>query len=283
MRLTELLQDGRFHLSCEVFPPKPDAKVGMEEVVRGMAETDPAFLSVTCSTGESDRASSARMAGLAVQTGRPVVAHLTSLGYDSLPESLDRLRSEGIENVLALRGDKYTPGIYAEQMARAIASYRPFRFCIGGACYPEGHPEAGSIARDLDFLRRKVEAGCEFLVTQTVFDNSTIFTFLARLRQIGISVPVVIGIMAPTDAGRLKRMAALSGNVLPPRCRALMERYGENPAAMEQAGLAYAADQIFDLAANGVGCVHLYTLNRIAATRQLLGMVSELRGMKVVG
>ena len=146
----------------------------------------------------------------------------------------------------------------------------------GGACYPEGHPEADTIFEDLDHLKEKVDAGCEFLTTQMFFDNHILYNFLYKALSRGIDVPVVAGIMPVTNKAQIKRIVSLSGNMVPPRFLAIVDRFGDNPAAMRQAGIAYATDQIIDLIANGVNHVHIYTMNKPDVAGEILDNLSEI-------
>ena len=216
--------------------------------------------------------------------GVPVLAHLTcaSSGRDKIQEVLRELREHEIENILALRGDIPEdlefplPNQYhhASELIEEIKLFGDF--CIGGACYPEGHPEAESIESDIDNLKRKVEAGCEFLTTQMFFDNNILYNFLYRTLKKGIEVPVIAGIMPVTNANQIKRITSLSGTVLPQRFRAVVERFADSPAALKQAGIAYATDQIIDLIANGINNVHIYTMNKPDVAGAILKNLSEI-------
>ena len=187
-----------------------------------------------------------------------------------------------IENILALRGDipreadfplpnQYR---YACELIADIKSQGDF--CIGGACYPEGHPEADSIQEDLVHLKEKVDAGCDFLTTQMFFDNNIYYNFMYKVLQKNIKAPVIAGIMPVTNSGQIKKIISLSGNMVPPRFKAIVDRFSDNPAAMRQAGIAYATEQIIDLIANGVDHVHIYTMNKPDVAGEILQNLSEI-------
>ena len=196
--------------------------------------------------------------------------------------SRDLAHWEQISNILALRGDIPQnadfplPNQYRHASELIADIKAQGDFCIGGACYPEGHPEADTIFEDLDHLKEKVDAGCEFLTTQMFFDNHILYNFLYKALSRGIDVPVVAGIMPVTNKAQIKRIVSLSGNMVPPRFLAIVDRFGDNPAAMRQAGIAYATDQIIDLIANGVNHVHIYTMNKPDVAGEILDNLSEI-------
>lgn len=286
MKISELLKNNEVTISCELFPPKKGSELKkVHEVVRKMAELKPAFISVTygASGGISEHT-----VDLADQVqnvnGITALAHLTcaSSGKEKIQQVLGELQEKKIENILALRGDipehldfplpnQYH---YASELIQEIKAFGDF--CIGGACYPEGHPEAESIDADLDHLKRKVEAGCEFLTTQMFFDNNILYNFLYRTLKKNIQVPVIAGIMPVTNVNQIKRITSLSGTILPQRFRAIVERFADQPAALKQAGIAYATDQIIDLIANGVNHVHIYTMNKPDVAGAILKNLSEI-------
>ena len=194
--------------------------------------------------------------------------------------TLEELKAHKIENVLALRGDipqdGKTPEVYhyASELIREIKEAGDF--CIGAACYPEGHPESSNKSVDMDYLKQKVDAGCDFVTTQMFFDNSLLYSYLYRIREKGITIPVIAGIMPVTSGSQLKRIAQMSGSYMPARFLSLVDKYGDNPAAMKQAGIAYATDQIIDLLANGIKGIHVYTMNKPDVAAQIQSNISEL-------
>ena len=288
MKLTELLQSNRPTVSCELFPPKPGtALLDAPSVVRRMAALHPAYMSVTCSAGGSGNGgvTTADMAN-EVQNinGIPALAHLTCVAAtrDEVRASLEDLKKLGIENILALRGDLPRDGAFphpdgyhhASELMEEIRTFGGF--CIGGACYPEGHPESATLYEDIDNLKYKVDAGCEFLTTQMFFDNNELYSYLYKLRRSGIDIPVIAGIMPVTNASQIKRIMSLSGSQLPARFRAIIDRFAGNPAAVKQAGIAYATEQIIDLLANGVDHVHIYTMNKPEIAGSIMANLSEI-------
>ena len=214
----------------------------------------------------------------------PALAHLTcaSSTKEKVAEVIAELKEKQIENILALRGDIPAhsdfplPNQYkhASELIADIKSQGDF--CIGGACYPEGHPEAATIYEDLDHLKEKVDAGCEFLTTQMFFDNNILYNFMYKALKRGIDVPIVAGIMPVTNAAQIKRITSLSGNMVPPRFLAIVDRFGDQPSSMKQAGIAYATEQIIDLIANGVNHVHIYTMNKPDVAGAILENLSEI-------
>lgn len=288
MKLIELLRSSRPSVSCELFPPKPGtALLDAPTVVRRMAALHPAYMSVTCSAGGSGTGGSntADMANEVQNVnGITALAHLTCVGASraQIYRSLEDLKKLGIENILALRGDIPADGVFPQpdgyhHASELAAEIRAFGgFCIGGACYPEGHPESATLEADIDNLKYKIDAGCEFLTTQMFFDNNELYRYLFRLRRAGIEVPVVAGIMPVTNAAQIQRITHLSGSKLPARFRAIIDRFGGGSAAMQQAGVAYATEQIIDLLSNGVDHVHIYTMNKPEIAGRIMANLSEI-------
>ena len=284
MKITEILSQEKPVLSFEVFPPKKEsAYETVEQAAVEIARLSPSFMSVTYGAGGGTSRYTADLAAcLAKRYGVTSMAHLTCVSStrEHVRGVVERLRENGIENILALRGDIPGDGrvekdySHASDLAAELAAMGDF--CIGGACYPEGHPEADTIFEDLDHLKEKVDAGCEFLTTQMFFDNHILYNFLYKALSRGIDVPVVAGIMPVTNKAQIKRIVSLSGNMVPPRFLAIVDRFGDNPAAMRQAGIAYATDQIIDLIANGVNHVHIYTMNKPDVAGEILDNLSEI-------
>lgn len=286
MKISELLKQKEVTISCELFPPKKGSGLAKaHEVVREMAKLKPAYMSVTYGASGGISEHTVDIANEVQNVnGVTALAHLTcaSSGRDKIQEVLAQLQEKKIENILALRGDIPAnldfplPNQYhhASELIEEIKLFGDF--CIGGACYPEGHPEAESIDADLEYLKQKVEAGCEFLTTQMFFDNNILYNFLYRALKKNIQVPVIAGIMPVTNANQIKRITSLSGTALPQRFRAIVERFADHPAALKQAGIAYATDQIIDLIANGVNNVHIYTMNKPDVAGAILNNLSEI-------
>ncbi len=286
MKITDLLKTKEVTISCELFPPKKGSELKKaHEVVRATAALKPAYISVTYGASGGISEHTVDMANEVQNVnGVTALAHLTcaSSGKEKIHQVLKELKEKKIENILALRGDIPEevdfplPNQYhhASELMEEIREFGDF--CIGGACYPEGHPEAESIDADLDNLKRKVEAGCEFLTTQMFFDNNILYNFLYRALKKNIQVPVIAGIMPVTNVNQIKRITALSGTILPQRFRAIVERFAHEQAALKQAGIAYATDQIIDLIANGVNHVHIYTMNKPDVAGAILKNLSEI-------
>lgn len=285
MRLTELLRTENVTISCELFPPKKGAQLAnYKQTVADMAALKPAYMSVTygATGGTSDY--TVELAREVKQHNIPALAHLTcaSSTKDKVASVIAELKAAGIENILALRGDIPQnadfplPDQY-HHAGELIADIRAQGdFCIGGACYPEGHPESETIFEDLRHLKEKVDAGCEFLTTQMFFDNHILYNFMYKALKQGIDVPVVAGIMPVTNRAQITRIVSLSGNMVPPRFLAIVDRFGDNPAAMRQAGIAYATEQIIDLIANGINHVHIYTMNKPDVAGEILRNLSHI-------
>ncbi|NLF34609.1 MAG: methylenetetrahydrofolate reductase [NAD(P)H] [Clostridiales bacterium] len=288
MTINQLLAQNRPLLSFEVFPPKQDTDPApILAAAREIAGLSPDFMSVTYGAGGGASYYTGEVAAAVQTCGVPALAHLTCLSSTrrEIHAQLASLRAQGLENILALRGDppKQPPPAgaprdyrYAAQLIADIRAAGPF--CVGGACYPEGHVECSSQAEDLDHLKEKVDQGCDFLVTQMFFDNSVLYSFLYRALARGIEAPVIAGVMPVTNAGQIARIVSLSGTSLPNRFRMIVDKFGHDPAAMRQAGVAYATEQIVDLIANGVRGVHVYAMNKPDVAAQISANLSSILG-----
>ncbi len=286
MKISELLQKGNITFSCEIFPPKPGADISrMWEVVQGIAELSPDFISVTYGAGGSTSKRTVEIASaIQQQHGIPALAHLTCVSStrEDIHNQLQLMKENGLENILALRGDMpqdgSTPALthykYACELIEDIKSQGDF--CIGAACYPEGHVECERREDDIDYLKHKVECGCDFLTTQMFFDNNVLYNFLYRILAKGIQVPVIAGIMPVINSRQIKRSCELSGTQLPQRFRRIAEKFADDPLAMKQAGIAYATEQIIDLLANGVEHIHLYTMNKPEIAAAIMNNLSHI-------
>ncbi|HUN82312.1 MAG TPA: methylenetetrahydrofolate reductase [NAD(P)H] [Phycisphaerae bacterium] len=288
MRIRELLSTGRPCFSFEYFPPKTDAGLhGLRETIRGLHDLSPTFVSVTYGAGGSTRDRTIDLvAEIQRHYGVEAMAHLTCVGssQEELGAVLGRLQTAGVDNVLALRGDppkgetQFTPAPDGFRYASELAGFirRNFGFCIGGACYPEGHVEcvASSGTRDLEsdlqHLHRKVDAGAEFLITQLFFDNNAYFNFVARARASGIGVPIIPGIMPITNVDQVRRFTQLCGAAIPATMLHELDRLKDDEDAVLSLGVAYATAQCLDLLQRGAPGIHFYTLNKSAATRTIL-------------
>lgn len=284
MKITEIIKSSKPSLSFEVFPPKTsDSFDSVMEQAESIAKLNPSFMSVTYGAGGGTSAYTAEIASRLLQCGVTPIAHLTCVSStkERIHNLLVDLKARGIENILALRGD-IPDGMNTENASYKYASdlteeIRAFgSFCIGGACYPESHPESANCAFDIENLKRKVDSGCEFLTTQMFFDNDILYNFMYRLLKAGINVPVIAGIMPVTNAKQIKRIISISHNALPQRFIRLVDRYGDNPVAMRQAGIAYATQQIIDLYANGINAVHVYSMNNPLVAKGIKENLSEI-------
>ena len=290
MKISELLKQDGYRLSFEVFPPKKST--GLESVRQAteeIAKLAPSFVSVTYGAGGGTSDYTLDIAeNIKERTGVPVLAHITcvSSSREKVAGYIKRLKEAGIENVMALRGD-LTPDMegqdrsgwdyrYAYQLVEELKAAGDF--CIGGACYPEVHPESANRCEDVLHLKQKVNAGCDFLTSQMFFDNDLFYSYLYRVRDIGIDVPVIPGIMPITNANQVEKAVKLSGCHMPMRFMSLVDRFGGTAAAMEQAGIIYASEQIIDLYANGIRNVHVYTMNKPRVAEGILRNVSAILG-----
>ncbi|MBR6426994.1 MAG: methylenetetrahydrofolate reductase [Clostridia bacterium] len=291
MKISDFISRDGYRLSFEVFPPKSDTALeNVTEATEKIAALHPSFVSVTYGAGGGTSKYTVRVAGnIQKKYGVPALAHLTcvSSSRELVRAQIEMFKEEGINNIMALRGD-LTPDIqaggtegldfrYASELISEIKLHGDF--CIGGACYPEIHPESANQREDIRHLKEKVDAGCDFLTTQMFFDNALLYNFLYKIREAGIRVPVIAGIMPITGAKQVERAVRLSGSFMPRRFLSLVDRFGDSPDAMRQAGIAYATDQIIDLYANGINNVHVYTMNRPDVAGQIQSNVSGILGL----
>lgn len=290
MKIIDLLKNEKLSLSFEVFPPKTESgfetvKTATEEI----AKLRPSYMSVTYGAGGGIGEYTLEIAkNIKDNYNVPTLAHLTcvSSSKETVAQKIEAMKKAGIQNVLALRGDipKDLQGTdrsgwdfrYAIDLVRTLKETGDF--CVGGACYPEIHPESANQKEDILRLKEKVDAGCDFLTTQMFFDNNLLYSFLYKIREAGISVPVIPGIMPITNANQIARAITLSGSFMPQRFKILVDKFGSDPAAMKQAGIAYATDQIIDLYANGITNVHVYSMNNPDVAQKILQNLSDILG-----
>ncbi len=275
MKLTQILQKSTPTISFEVFPPKAESSFeSVRHATEEIAKLHPSFMSVTYGAGGgTSRYTLDMVKEIEQRYGVPSLAHLTCVSStkETVHARIADIKAAGIRNVMALRGDIPADLIdadrtgwayhHAVELVRELKAAEP-TFCIGGACYPEIHPESEDQRSDIRFLKEKVDAGCDFLTTQMFFDNNLLYNFLYKIREAGITVPIIPGIMPITNGNQVDRAIKLSGSFMPQRFRALVDKFGNQPAAMKQAGIAYATDQIIDLFANGITHVHVYSMNK---------------------
>ncbi len=286
MKISDILRSDKISLSFEVFPPKTsETYESIKESALEIAKLNPDFMSVTYGAGGTTGSYTLDVCESIVKTGVTPIAHLTCVcsGREKIRETLASFKEKGVENILALRGDlpqgmteKSLDFTHASDLVEEIKNFGGF--CIGGACYPETHPESENSKQDIINLKKKVDAGCEFLTTQMFFDNHILFNYLYKIREAGITVPVIPGIMPVTNAVQIKRICALSGTILPRKFVRMVDRFGDNPAAMKQAGIAYATEQIVDLYANGIKAVHVYSMNKPDVAEKIQTNLKDIIG-----
>lgn len=285
MKVSEILNKGKVTISCELFPPKQGTQLeNYKAIVAKTAMLKPAYISCTygATGGTSDY--TVEIADAINQHGIPAIAHLTcaSSTKDKVQTVINQLQEKKIKNILALRGDipEQVDFPLPNQYHHAIELITQIKesgdFCVGGACYPEGHPEAKNMEEDLNYLKEKVDAGCDYLTTQMFFDNNIYYSFMYKALKKNIQVPVVAGIMPVTNANQVKRIISLSGNLVPTKFLNIVDRFGENPEAMKQAGIAYATEQIIDLIANGANHIHIYTMNKPDVAETIMNQLSHI-------
>ena len=291
MKIKDLLKCDSLSLSFEVFPPKTETAFdSVKEATEEIAKLRPSFMSVTYGAGGGTSKYTLEIAkNIKELYGVPTLAHLTCVSStrETVKAKINEIKDCGIENVMALRGDipedmknedRSTWNFsHAIDLVKELKSADP-DFCIGGACYPEIHPESENQKEDIKRLREKVDAGCDFLTTQMFFDNNLLYNFLYKIREAGITVPIIPGIMPITNKNQIERSIKLSGSFMPRRFISLVDKFGDDPAAMKQAGIAYATDQIIDLYANGITNVHVYSMNKPDVARKIQENLSDILG-----
>ena len=291
MKIIDLLNGQQLSLSFEVFPPKTEtAFESVKEATEEIAKLKPAFMSVTYGAGGGTSKYTLDIAkNIKELYGVPTLAHLTCVSStkETVRKKIEQIKAAGITNVMALRGDIPAELMdadrsgwdykYAIDLIHELKSANA-DFCIGGACYPEIHPESATQKDDIKRLKEKVEAGCDFLTTQMFFDNNLLYNFLYKIREAGITVPVIPGIMPITNANQVERAIKLSGSFMPQRFKSLVDKFGSSPDAMKQAGIAYATDQIIDLYANNITNVHVYSMNKPDIAAKIQSNLSDILG-----
>ncbi|MCL2457003.1 MAG: methylenetetrahydrofolate reductase [Defluviitaleaceae bacterium] len=283
-KITEILNARDVTVSLELFPPKAGAGFeNIKKIVKDCAEISPSFMSVTFGAGGGGSQNTLEVVKDVQNYGVTALAHLVavSLGRDEISNLLRDLKFAGIKNIMALRGDlphgvTENTGYYRYASDLIAEIHKHGDFCVGGGCHPECHPEAATLHQDIENLKIKIDAGCNFLTTQMFFDNNILYNFMFRLLKNGIDVPVVAGIMPVTNAKQIERIFTLAGASVPPRFKAIVDRFCDNPKAMRQAGIAYATEQIIDLIANGINNIHIYTMNKPDVAKNIMDNLSEI-------
>lgn len=286
MKIRDLITQDKATLSFEVFPPKKDTDFAdVEAAALGIAAFKPDYMSVTYGAGGSTKGHTIQLAQeIQEKYDVPTIAHLTCVcaSKEGIKTALADMKNAGIENILALRGDipkNYDGQVFAEfsHASKLVELIKETGdFCVGGACYPEVHPDSANKHEDIIGLKKKVDAGCDYLTTQMFFDNNIFFNFMYRIREAGISVPIIPGIMPITRRVQVKNAVKLSGCNVPERFKSIVDAFGDTEAAMRQAGIAYATDQIIDLMANGVKHIHVYSMNKPEVAAGIQKNLSEI-------
>ena len=292
MKISDLLKEERLSLSFEVFPPKTESNFeSVKEATEEIAKLRPSFMSVTYGAGGGTSKYTLDIAkNIKERYGVPSIAHLTCVSSTraTVEQRIADIIDAGIQNIMALRGDIPADMLdadrsgwdykHAVELVRELKASK-YDFCIGGACYPEIHPESENQREDIKYLKVKVDAGCDFLTTQMFFDNNLLYNFLYKIREAGITVPVIPGIMPITNGNQVERAMKLSGSFMPQRFKSLVDKFGTSPLAMKQAGIAYATDQIIDLYANGITHVHVYSMNKPDVAEKIQSNLSDILGI----
>ncbi|MBE6354022.1 methylenetetrahydrofolate reductase [NAD(P)H] [Treponema sp.] len=286
MKISEILKKKKITLSFEVFPPKQQANFNnVVNTAVNLSSLKPDFMSITYGAGGTTRGNTVEIAQKILESGTPALAHLTCVGNteESVKSDIQKMKAAGIQNVLALRGDvpqgQTIESATTESLRHAdqlVTILKKEGFCVGGACYPEGHPESANRADDIENLKYKVDAGVDFLTTQMFFDNNMLYSYLYRLQSKGIHLPVFAGIMPIVNSNQVERMVKLSSAYIPEKLLSICDRFADNAPAMRQAGIAYATDQIIDLISNGIRGIHIYAMNKVDVVTDIVKNIDRI-------
>lgn len=287
MKISEILNSKKVTISFEIFPPKKqEAFDSVKKTALSLSSLKPDFISITYGAGGSTQTNTSDIALTVENSGTASLAHLTCVRStkEQLLQTIQTLKQKNINNVLALRGDLPKDAFEGENLfpsgffhaSDLVPLLKQNGFCVGGACYPEGHPESSNRDTDIENLKHKVEAGVDFLTTQMIFDNDMLYSFLYRLQSAGIHVPVLAGIMPITNANQVSKMVDLSNAYIPRKLLSFCDRFRHDSEAMKQAGIAYATDQIIDLISNGIRGIHIYTMNKPEIAESIVKNVDSI-------
>lgn len=287
MKISEILNSKKVTISFEIFPPKKqEAFDSVKKTALSLSSLKPDFISITYGAGGSTQTNTSDLAQAVENSGTASLAHLTCVRStkEQLLQTIQTLKQKNINNVLALRGDLPKDTFEGENLfpsglfhaSDLVPLLKQNGFCVGGACYPEGHPESSNRDTDIENLKHKVEAGVDFLTTQMIFDNDMLYSFLYRLQAAGIHVPVLAGIMPITNANQVSKMVDLSNAYIPRKLLSFCDRFRHDSEAMKQAGIAYATDQIIDLISNGIRGIHIYTMNKPEIAESIVKNVDSI-------
>ena len=287
MKISEILNSKKVTISFEIFPPKKqEAFDSVKKTALSLSSLKPDFISITYGAGGSTQTNTSDLAQTVENSGTASLAHLTCVRStkEQLLQTIQTLKQKNINNVLALRGDLPKDAFEGENLfpsgffhaSDLVPLLKQNGFCVGGACYPEGHPESSNRDTDIENFKHKVEAGVDFLTTQMIFDNDMLYSFLYRLQSAGIHVPVLAGIMPITNANQVSKMVDLSNAYIPRKLLSFCDRFRHDSEAMKQAGIAYATDQIIDLISNGIRGIHIYTMNKPEIAESIVKNVDSI-------
>ncbi len=286
MKINQIFEQKKPVISFEIFPPKRDGDVNtVYKTIDELAKLNPDYISVTYGAAGTERSDDTLLMASMIKKKYEIesLAHLTcvSSSKKELDAIFDKYEQHGIENILALRGDLNASHEvnsrafeYASDLIEYIHDTRDF--CIGAACYPEGHVEARSRTVDLINLKNKVSKGTDFLVTQLFFDNEKFYDFRNEARSLDINIPITVGVMPVLNRKQIERMVELSGATLPDKFKKILARYEHNPKALQDAGIAYASEQLIDLLSTGVDGVHLYVMNKPEVAKRLVRNIESI-------
>lgn len=291
MNIRDKFKEKKPLISFEVFPPKADSPIDtIYNTIDELYSLNPDFMSVTYGAGGSTKDKTVEISSY-IQNKYKLTstAHVTCISStkEEVCTTLDSLKEKNIQNVLALRGDypkDCLPGtLPTDGYKNSVDLIKYFKensdLCVGGACYPEKHPDAKDLDSDIDFLKRKMDAGADFLVTQMFFDNEAFYDFYDKAIKKGINIPITTGIMPILNKRQINTIVNLTGNSIPKKFKRLLERYENNPEALEEAGMSYAVSQIIDLLSWGVDGIHIYTMNKPSTARKILGSITAIRSV----
>jgi methylenetetrahydrofolate reductase (NADPH) len=292
MKIIDIFNEKKTVVSLEIFPPKLDAPVEtIYKTLDDLSDLKPDFISVTYGAGGKAKDRTIEIASkIKKQYGIESLAHLTCISAtkEQIKRNFAEMRANNIENILAMRGDipedpdfEFPNPLQYEYAADLVAEAKKEGcFCIGGACYPEGHIDCINKIQDIKYLKEKVDKGVDFLITQLFFDNELFYRFMEEIDLAGINVPVSAGILPVLNKKQILRITKLAGCAIPPKFQRILDRYENNPAALKEAGEAYAIEQIIDLMAWGVRGIHLYTMNKADTARRIIGNIENIRSLR---
>ena len=290
MKIIDKFKEKNPLISFEIFPPKADYPIDtIFNAIDELYNMDPDFMSVTYGAGGSTKDKTVEISSyIQNRYNLTSIAHVTciSSAKSEISNILNSLEENNVQNVLALRGDYPKDSAIAlpiDGFKNSVELIEHFKrnsnLCVGAACYPEKHPDASNLNEDIDFLKRKMDAGADFLVTQMFFDNELFYDFYDKAVQKGVNLPIITGIMPILNKNQINTIVNLTGNSIPKKFERLLTKYSDNPEALREAGMSYAVSQIIDLLSWGVDGIHIYTMNKPSTARKILGSISAIRSV----